>query len=283
MKDQAAVLRQMMQQRPPSTPAPATTPTFVIGSGKGGVGKSIVATWSASILARSGLRVLLLEGDQNLGNLHVLLGLEPVARLETLLDGDVSPADLVLPVHANLWLLPGDSGAETLYGIGNVERARLHHRLTGLFNAYDAIVIDAAAGIESVVRVCAVSATMLIMVTVPEPAALTDAYAVTKIVTLQVPSLPIAVIVNRARDNDEGRAAFEKLQTAANRFLRTDLRYLGSLPEDPMIQDAIRAGHHLLDVAQKSSMAESLKHILGANKEHLGLGQRTAVESGMTT
>ncbi len=277
------MLRQMMQQRPASLPSPTPTPTLVIGSGKGGVGKSIVATWTASILAHSGMRVLLLEGDQNLGNLHVLLGLEPVARLETLLQGDASPADLILPVHDNLWLLPGDSGAETLYGIGSVERARLHHRLTCLFDAYDVIIIDGAAGIESVVRVCAVSATRLIMVTVPEPAALTDAYAVTKIVTLQVPTLPVAVMVNRARDDGEGPKAFEKLQTAANRFLKTNLQYLGSLPEDPTVQDAIRAGHHLLDVPPTSRMAESLKQIITTEREALGLGRRTAFESGIAT
>ena len=81
------------------------TPTIVIGSGKGGVGKSVVSVMLASALAGPGRRVLLLDADQNLANLHVLLGVGSGTRVDSLLQGEIAAPDLVQPIAPNLWLL----------------------------------------------------------------------------------------------------------------------------------------------------------------------------------
>ncbi len=205
MMDQAAALRAMMAGRP-TTPLAASSgpPTIVVGSGKGGVGKSVVSVLLAERLTQEGRRVLLVDGDQNMGNLHVLLGLGRGARLEQVLTDGTAPRDLLTPVTERIWLLPADSGAETLYSLGSVDRARLHHRLSGLYDDFDAVVIDAGPGLESVVRVATMRATRMVVVTAPEPAALTDAYATIKIVHAQVSDLPIDVLVNRVVDDREG-------------------------------------------------------------------------------
>lgn len=241
MMDQAAALRTMMAARS-TTPvaAAAGPPTIVVGSGKGGVGKSVVSVLLAERLTQEGRRVLLVDGDQNMGNLHVLLGLGRGARLEQVLTEGASPRDLLTPVTERIWLLPADSGAETLYSLGSLDRARLHHRLSGLYDEFDAVVIDAGPGLESVVRVATMRATRMVVVTAPEPAALTDAYATIKIVHAQVSDLPIDVLVNRVADDREGPQTFERLATAAERFLQRGLRYLGALQEDEAIRQAVR-------------------------------------------
>ncbi len=263
MKDQAALLREMMATaRARPEPAPVTgPPTIVVGSGKGGVGKSLVSALLAAALARGGRRVLLVDGDQNLGNLHVLLGVRPTIRLEALLQGDIAPAELLQPVIENLWLLPSDSGAESLYGLGATDRARLHHRLSALYDEFDAVVVDAGAGLESVVRVSTMRATRLLVVTAPEPTALTDAYALIKIVSVQVPDLPIDVLVNRTMTDDEGRSSFEKLATASERFLRRGLRYLGAVPEEATMRQAARDPRQLLQPDGGSPAAQTLTTI----------------------
>jgi flagellar biosynthesis protein FlhG len=184
--------------------------------------------------------VLLLDGDFNLANLHLLLGVEPVARIETLLHGDARPEDLVIAVHQNLWVLPGDSGGEQLHTLGTVDKARLFHRLTGVSDQYDVVVVDAGAGIESVVRCCAVPSAHPIIVTVPEPAALADAYAVIKIINFQAGHVPVTVLVNRVDSDAQGRAAFERLEVASQRFLQEPLNYLGAVPEDELLRRAVR-------------------------------------------
>jgi flagellar biosynthesis protein FlhG len=241
MTDQAALLRAMMAGRRPE-PAPLSgPPTIVVGSGKGGVGKSVVSVLLAQRLAAEGRRVLLVDGSQNMGNLHVLFGVQRGARLEHLLTDAVAPQDLVVRVTDQLWLLPADSGAESLHALGLLDRARLHHRLSGLYEDFDTVVVDAGPGIESVVRVSTMGATRLILVTLAEPAALTDAYATLKIVHAQVKDLPVDVLINRVEDPREGPHAFERLATAAERFLHRGIRYLGALWEDDEIRRAVRA------------------------------------------
>lgn len=241
MTDQAALLRAMMAGRlPEPTPRPSP-PTIVIGSGKGGVGKSVISGLLAQRLAADGRKVLLVDGDQNLGNLHVLFGISRGATLEHLLNEAARPKDLLVQINEHFWLLPADSGAESLHALGAVDRARLHHRLSALYDDFDVVIVDAGPGIESVVRVSTMGATRLIMVAVPEPAALTDAYATLKIVHAQVKDLPVDVLINRVEDAREGPQAFERLATAAERFLHRSIRYLGALWEDDEIRRAVRA------------------------------------------
>jgi flagellar biosynthesis protein FlhG len=240
MNDQAALLRSMMASRRVSVPEPAGPPTIVIGSGKGGVGKSVVSVLLAGRLALEGRKVLLVDGAQNMGNLHVLLGLQRGSRLENLLADGVAARDLLVPVNEGLWLLPADSGAESLYALGATDRARLHHRLSALYDDFDAVIVDAGPGLESVVRVATMRATRCLVLTAPEPAALTDAYATIKIVHAQVAELPVDVLVNRVFDEREGPQTYERLATAAERFLHRGLRYLGALWEDEEIRRAVR-------------------------------------------
>jgi flagellar biosynthesis protein FlhG len=235
------------------------TPTIVVGSGKGGVGKSVVSVLLATALAARGRRVLLLDGDQNLANLHVLLGVRPGARVESLLRGEIAAPELVQPVAPNLWLLPGESGTESLYALEALDRARLQHRLSELYEQFDAVIVDAGAGLESVVRAATMRATRLLVVTAPEPTALTDAYALMKIVSHQLPDLPIDILVNRCLDADEGRDAYVRLATACERFLRLGVRFVGALPEDQSIRLAVRDPRRLLETIQSTPAAQTLK------------------------
>lgn len=246
MNDQARALRQAAAAAP-SPIALAEAEAVVVGSGKGGVGKSLLAAGLAVEWARAGRRTLLLDGAQNQGNLHVLLGTRPASSLAALAAGEASPEDLLVEVADDLWLLPADSGTEAVHGLGAVDRARLHHRLSGLYEQFDSVVVDAGPGIESVVRVCAMRAARLVVVAVPEPAALSDAYALMKIVHAQVPALPVDVLVNRTRAEGEGAAVHERLRTACERFLYRTPGDLGEVPEDPMFGALVRRPGALLE------------------------------------
>jgi flagellar biosynthesis protein FlhG len=213
----------------------------VLASGKGGVGKSVLTVTLGSVLADFGQKVLLLDGSQNLGNLHILLGCSKFRRLDALLAGEVAPEDLLNHVSDNLWLLPGDSGGEAVYSLNSIDRARLHYSLSNLYQGFDSVVVDSGPSIEDVVRLCTIRASGLVIVTIAEPTALADAYAVIKIVNSRVPRLSIGVLVNQVIDDAAGRAAFDRLAHACVRFLNLQLRYIGSIPNDPELHAAAKS------------------------------------------
>jgi flagellar biosynthesis protein FlhG len=246
VNDQASTLRARREAVQSIAERDPERPVLVIGSGKGGVGKSIVAVMASAALARTGRRVLLVDGAQNLGNLHVLLGVRPPLTPSALLEESVVPDQLLIEVAPSLWLLPADSGAESVHRLAATDRARLHRRLTGVYRDFDVVVVDAAAGLDGAVRCVAMHATRLIVVTIPEPAALTDAYALMKIVHGQMPRLPFDLLVNRTQHLDEGPTAFDRLSTATKRFLGRDLCYAGAIPEDAAMRALTRDPRALL-------------------------------------
>lgn len=255
MNDQGAALRAWGASQPAIMEPATGTVATVIGSGKGGVGKSLVAALLAAALARRGRRTLLVDGAQNQGNQHVLFGVRPVAPLETLLHGERAAHELVVPLAAELDLLPADSGAEALYALGPVDRARLHQRVSRLWDTYDEVVVDGGPGLESVVRAAAMRAGRLCVLTTPDPTALSDAYALLKIVHLQVPSLEMGVMVSRAMADDEPQLVFDRLQLAATRFLGRDLADLGAVPESEALRSAARRPGALLAVTSAATEA----------------------------
>ena len=263
MRDQAALLRELAAvPRVVTEPLSEGPPTIVIASGKGGVGKSVMSVLFAHSLSQQGHRVLLLEGAQNLGSLHVLLGVRPRERLETLFHGEASPSDLLTPVTDDLWLLAGDSGAESLYALGAVDRARLHHRLNSLYDRFDVVVIDAGSGLDSVVRVASMRATHMIVLTIPEPPALIDAYAMIKIVHVQVPTLPMAILVNCEEDPGSAESAYQKLATACQRFLSFEPESLGAVPLDPDVRAAVRAPGKLIELPRETPAVRAIDGVV---------------------
>jgi flagellar biosynthesis protein FlhG len=248
-----------------SFPEPLTEASaLVIGSGKGGVGKSLVAVTLASSLAAAGRRVLLVDADYNLGTLHVLLGVRPEVRPEDLLEPEVDATSVIVPVRRNLWLMPAPSGAESIQRLGPHDRARLHRRVARLFPEYDAVVVDAAAGLDSALRVAAMQAARMVLVTTPEPTALTSAYALVKLVHGRLPLLPIDLLVNRTVDADEGLVAANRMQDACTRFLGRTLRYLGAIPEDSTMRAALAQPERLVDPAGSGPAQAALRAIVEA-------------------
>jgi flagellar biosynthesis protein FlhG len=250
---------QIAQEITASDPGPTSPCRIVVGSGKGGVGKSVVSVLLAAASSERGRDVLLLDGEQNLANLHVLLGVGTRGSIESLLNGRVRPAELVQRIADHLWLLPSESGAEGLYALDAVERARLHARLIELYRQYRTVVVDAGSGIESVVRAAMLGADRVVLVTAPEPTALMDAHALMKILSLQAPHLRVDVLVNRCADPDEGRAAFARLAAASEQFLNRRLHLAGVILEEQCIAAAVRDPRRFLARMVETRAAQTIR------------------------
>ncbi len=231
-----------------------------IGSGKGGTGKTFVATSLASALARLGERVLLCDADVGLSNTQVHLGLATGGDLADLLYDRVSLADAVVTVGEgtegtfDILAAPAGSGALANLEVSAVERLMRKLRAS---QHYDHILIDLSAGVDARTLAMADKSDDVLLVLNADPAALTDAYAFTKLLLRQGGQIA-RTIVNLAENVAEARRTAESLAKTCRAFLKTEPQFLGFIPRDPHVARAVRLQRLVTEVSPASPAAEAI-------------------------
>lgn len=238
MLDQATRLREIAE-RHCTRPKHDGPYVMTVASGKGGVGKSTVALNIAIRFAQAGRKTVLVDADDNLGNLDVMLGLCPAMRLGSVIRGDRDLEEVMVTPMPNLAVLPGSSGDPAYPEMTLEDQTLLLNDVKDVNRNADFIVIDAAAGIGKRVLNYALHAHEVLLVTVPEPTAVMDAYALVKMLTAADEHLPVKLIVNAVHLPEEGEETALKLQKAVGHFLHRSIQYIGSIPFDRHVAQAV--------------------------------------------
>ncbi len=255
--DQALGLRKRTSSRDPwdeSRPlhapyAESTVRTLSVSSGKGGVGKSNVVVNLAVALDRLGKRVMILDADLGLANVDVLLGLTPTHNISHVLDGTRRLEEVLVPGPGNIRIMPASSGVQKLTHLTQEQKLFLVDLLDDLETDVDVLLIDTGAGISDTVLYFNVAAQEKIVVVTPEPTSLTDAYAFIKVMFTRHGERSFRILTNGVADEKEGRSVFAKLSRVADHFLDgMSLDYLGWIPRDPSVPEAVRRQKALLEV-----------------------------------
>lgn len=252
--DQAQTLRHLVREveqqhqkasaavpthRPPA-PRPRSASIIAVTSGKGGVGKTNVAVNLAIRLSTLGRRVVLMDADLGTANADVLCNLTAPATLAHVVAGRRTLEQVMIDAPGGFRLIPGASGLARIAAMGDAERNRLMEQVHALEQDADLIVIDTGAGVNPNVLSFAMAADQLLVVTTPEPTAITDAYALTKIIARQPKRPPIGILVNMVRDAAEARNVFSRIDATARRYLQLEPRYAGHVPADTRVPQAVR-------------------------------------------
>ncbi len=231
--DQAERLRELMDL--PTRRARA----LAIASGKGGVGKTNVAVNLGLALVRLGRRVILVDVDIGLANADVLLGVEPRFHLGNVLAGEVGVFDALVPCPGGLLLLAG-SNSTAFSDLNEAERAFLATSFRQLEAYADVLIIDTGAGISRNVIEFARAADELLVVTTPEPTAITDGYALIKVIAREKGVGRLRLVVNQALDRLEAGRVSERLRMVSRRFLGIEVDNLGYVLADAHVPAAVR-------------------------------------------
>ncbi|MEX1025897.1 MAG: AAA family ATPase [Planctomycetota bacterium] len=231
-----AARRLLGLRKKPQEPLTTTARVVCVASGKGGTGKSIVATNLAVLRAQMGERVLLIDFDAGLANDHLLLGVAPTHDLGHVLRGEVHALEALVEAPAGIKLLSGGVGRDFLANPTRRDLEKLYRALLPLESGFDLIVLDHGAGLGFSTVANLAAATTLLLVTQPEVTALSDSYAVYKRASLLNPYVQTGLLVNRSLDEHAALGAWERFKGASQRFLGHSPDWIGWVPADRAVQ-----------------------------------------------
>ncbi len=213
---------------------------IAISGGKGGIGKTNVSVNLSIALGALGQKVLLLDADLGLANVDVLLGIHPKKTLQDVIEGKSDLQDVILQGPLGIKIIPSASGTQIMTQLSANEHVGLINSFNDLTDDLDILVIDTAAGISDNVITFMRAAQEVVVVVCDEPASITDAYALMKIMSREYGVSKFHILSNMVTNDKQGRALFSKLLRATDRFLDVTLDLLGSIPYDENLRQAVQ-------------------------------------------
>lgn len=213
---------------------------ITVTSGKGGVGKTSVATNLAIELALQGRKVTIFDADLSLANIDVLLGLRPRFNLNHVINGERTLEEVIVQGPQAVRVIPASSGVQALADLTREQLNRLTGQFALLERDCDVLLIDTAAGISDNVMAFVHAAAEVIVVTTPEPTAYTDAYAMIKVISEQQAKGKIGLVVNMAQSRKEALNASTGIILISKQFLQVGVKDYGYILRDPDVQRAVR-------------------------------------------
>jgi flagellar biosynthesis protein FlhG len=254
--DQASGLRKMNQSK--------MIKVIAVTGGKGGVGKTNVSLNLAVALAEQGKKVMVLDADLGLANVDVMLGLRAEKNLSHVLSGECELDDVIIYGPKGIGIIPATSGSQAMVELDQAQHAGLIRAFSEMRTEFDILIVDTAAGITDMVLSFSRAAQDVVAVVCDEPASITDAYALIKLLSRDHGVFRIKVVANMVRNLREGQELFAKLTRVTDRFLDVALELSAIIPFDENVRRSVRK--QKLVVEQFPQSPSSLAYKKLANK-----------------
>lgn len=249
--DQASGLRRMAKSNP--------VRVITIASGKGGVGKTNVSVNLALALASQGKDVTILDADLGLANIDVMLGLHSDKNLSDVMKGECDLDEILLDGPMGVKVIPASSGVKNMAEMTPAQHAGLVSAFSELSHNIDVLIVDTAAGISDSVVSFSRAAQEVLVVVCDEPASITDAYALIKLLNKEQGIFNFHILANMVSGPQQGREVYEKLSKVADRFLDVALDYVGHIPHDEHLQKAVKRQKAVVEAFPRSRAAQAFQ------------------------
>jgi len=268
---QAAGLNWLADRRP--------TRSIAVAGGKGGVGKTTVSANLAVAIASQGRDVMLVDADFGLANVDVLLGLHTRYNLGHVIKGECSLEDAIVTGPHGLQIVPASSGMKEMANLSEAEHAGIIRAFSDLYHRVEILVVDTAAGLGDSVTTFTQAAHHVVVVVCDEPASITDAYALIKVLSRDHGVQRFQILANQTRRSGEGPDLFQKIERVCDRFLNVALEFAGSVPFDDYLRRAVQKQTAVVDAYPACISSIALKNLASkADKWSVPQGARGHLE-----
>ena len=276
MEDQAEKLREIMRKKKDASPAAKGASSvksnvkpvdkariITVTSGKGGVGKTNLSVNMALAFARLGKKVIVMDADLGLANVNVMLNMIPKYNLYHVIKKQKTIREILVETDYGISIVAGASGFSQIANMNEDERKVFISELDTLSNA-DIIIIDTSAGVSSNVLDFIAAADDAVIITTPEPTAITDAYGIIKIIATEYDSfnMGLKLVVNRAKGAGQAKSVADRMINIAGQFLNLKVDYLGFIYDDVSVSHAVLRQKPFMVVDPKCKASLCIQHLV---------------------
>jgi flagellar biosynthesis protein FlhG len=270
-RNQAETLMQLNASRP--------VKVIAVTGGKGGVGKTTVSANLAVSIASQGRDVMLVDADLGLANVDVVLGLHTRFHLGHVVKGECSLEDTIVTGPHGLQIVPAASGIKRMANLSEAEQAGIIRAFSDLYHRVEVLIIDTAAGLHDSVLTFSQAAHHVVVVVCDEPASITDAYGLIKVLSREHGVQRFQILANQTRRSGEGPDLFQRISRVCDRFLNVTLEFAGSVPFDDYLRRAVQRQTAVVEAYPASISSMALKKLaVDADKWSVPKGARGHLE-----
>lgn len=238
-----------------------TPHVIAVTSGKGGVGKTNITANLAWQLRQFRRRVMILDADLGLANVDIVLGLAPQHNISHVLSGEKRLSEILVKGPAGIQILPASSGVLGATEITEQQKIMLLQQMEELESSFDFLLIDTGAGIGGNVIYFALAAQTIVVVVTSEPTSLADSYALIKVLSTTYRQTAFKVLVNEVANENEALDVFRRLTTVTDRFLNVSIDFVGFIPRDGKVREAVRAQRPFAEMFPGGSASQAIKRV----------------------
>ena len=234
---------------------------ITVTSGKGGVGKTNLAVNLGIALSRLGQRVVVMDADLGLANVDIIMGIVPMHSLSDVVRGTKTLEEILISGPEGVKVIPGGSGLADLANLSYEQRDRLLDGLLSLETMAEIMLIDCSAGLSRTVLSFISAADEVIVITTPEPTAITDAYGIIKVVTKYKIHDRVSLVVNQVRDHREASEIAGRFADVSRKFLQVDVNFLGEICSDQQVVRAVKLQQPFITLFPRARATQDVESI----------------------